>query len=278
MKSVFLYASIAAAALVAAGCVSSGTQPQKVVLHPRDGSNVIIKNYYDLPLVENKKLGEVRIGDVFSPLQDNISGTYSISMFKMSAGRSSAMFQIESPQCIIAMSGSGKLQANEHSIVLKRGQVIYIPGKARISLINDTRDTLVFLTIGSPPVDLSKINIIGAIPKTFKIEKQPESMLRSDMPVQSVSEPAKIPKNIQEQLNMDKYNKELDQTFKDPFLNPKAYPLKMPDDPEQSLDSLLKQQTETLIPPKPQKGKKTDLQHVQELEPGEKDVPISPNN
>ncbi|MCP3968134.1 MAG: hypothetical protein GY750_02320 [Lentisphaerae bacterium] len=278
MKRVFLYASMAALAVAISGCVNSGTQPQKVVLHPKDGSNVIIKNYYDLPIVENKKLGEVLMSDVFSPTQDNIRVGYSVNMFKMSPGQSSAMYQIDSPQCLIAMSGSGKLQSNEHSIVLKKGQVIYVPGKARISLINDTRDTLVFLVIGSPPVNLAEINVIGKVPKKFTIEKQPESMLRSEMPIQSVSEPAHIPKNIQEQLNLDKYNKELDQTFKDPFLNPKAYPLKMPDDPEKSLDSLLKEQTQTLIPPKPQKGKKTDLQHVQELEPSEKDVPISPNN
>ncbi|MCP3968132.1 MAG: hypothetical protein GY750_02310 [Lentisphaerae bacterium] len=270
MKNLLLLASVSVISIIVSGCVNSGTEPQKVVLHQPEGGNLIVKNMFDLPVVQNKQLGQVLLSDVFSTEKDKVKTDYNIAFFEIQPGMGSAIYQIKSPQCIVSVSGSGKLQVNLDAISLKKGLVVYIPADTTLSIINDTPKKMMFLAIGSPPFKLEDIQVTGKPPgKSFlnnnnKKKTVVKPKAETSQPGSIFDETAPVPKDIKNQLNMDKFDKELDKTFKDPMDDPMSYPLNIPDNSEIKLDEILKEQPEQLLPKKPQEEKKTDLKQVKE--------------
>ncbi|QSH40571.1 hypothetical protein P0136_12575 [Lentisphaerota bacterium ZTH] len=259
MRSLLFFATISAASALFSGCVNSGTEPRKMVIHPLDGGNFIVKNLYDLPVVEKKQLGQILLADVFSSSRDKIKTDYNIALFKVPPGKGSAIYQIKSPQCLISMTGNGKIQANLDAIAMKEGQVVYIPADTKLSIINDTPKEMIFMAVGSPPFKLEQIKVTGKPPGKNFLNNNADSTKVTQTPGDEHSyEQAPVPTTVRQQLNLDKYDAELEKTFKDPMSSPKSYPLSIPDDSEINLDKLFKEDPEKLVPASMQEEEKNE--------------------
>jgi len=310
MKNVLFTIGTLAFAIVFAGCVNSGPAPQSVVLKNPDGRAVIIKDIYELPMIENKKLQETEIVKIFFPQSDNVRMKCSMTLIKIPSGISPPRYQQTSAQIIYAISGGGKLTIGNNIIVLKKGIMVYVPPNATMLITNNINEILELVIVTSPPFETSQMTIVGDKPKKVIVAKDLENTMNNDddkTESQSIDEKYRTKKKSKRTLSVEEYrtrmNKDLlpdldendpisdllkdnfkdktSQKVKDPNAtrtlnmpdNSKDV-LKMPDNSKEPLKKLKKEQIEELIPMAPQKVENTSLKKVQDLTPKEHKVPI----
>ncbi len=275
-------------------CVSSGPAPQNVRLESPDGNAVIIKDVYELPRMENKKLGGTEIVKVFFPNIDNVKIKSSMTLLKLLPGISQAKHKQSSSQIIYAISGGGKLLISNNMIILKKGIMVYIPPDAIMSITNNVNKMLELVVVTYPPFEPSQLTILGKAPRKVKVSVDAETTISGDSgdnDIQAVSEKYRTARNKRRSLSVEEYRNRLNEQplpgsgKKDPLLdlldipeNPKpktpGWPLKMPDSSKIPLTTLKDEQLDKLMPPKAQKIENTKLKPVQALSPKEQVTPI----
>ncbi|MFA6714904.1 MAG: cupin domain-containing protein [Victivallaceae bacterium] len=293
MRNMLFIICVAAVCSLFGGCVSSGPAPQDVKLSHPDGKAVIIKDIYELPLIENKKLKATEIVKVFFPQTDNVMLHCSITLLKIPPGISPPKYKQSSAQIIYAISGGGKLLVNNtNMIVLKKGIMVYVPPDVPMLITNNVNKILEIIVVTSPPFEPSQMEILDEAPKKVKIAKDPENEPNNEVEGQDVSEKYRTDTTTRS-LSVEEYREKMSKTLmplneKDPIsalLNEAgekdkktsskdSWPLKMPDSSKEPLGKLEKEQEEKLIPTTPQKAEDTSMKEVQELTPTEHKVPL----
>ena len=291
MRSILFIVFTVVLTVFLGACVNSGPAPQNVKLQSPDGKAVIIKDIYELPLIENKKLKETEIVKVFFPKTDNIRMKCSMTLVKIPSGVSPPQYKQSSAQVIYAISGGGKLVIDGNMIILKKGIMVYVPPNAAMLIINNVNKILELIVITSPPFETSQMTVLGKTPTKVKIAKDSEDDM-DDNDIQKVSEKYKTQKKSARSLSIEEYRKKInthtlpDTEGKDviaDLLNETRttttgknndWPLKMPDSSKIPLNKLEQEQREKLIPSTPQKAEITSLNLVQDLTPQEQKVPI----
>jgi mannose-6-phosphate isomerase-like protein (cupin superfamily) len=298
MRNIFFGVCVVAFCVLFGGCVSSGPAPQDVKLKSPDGRAVIIKDIYELPLIENKKLTETEIVRVFFPQSDNIKMKCSMTLIKIPSGVSPPKYKQSSSQIIYAISGGGKLIIDNNMVVLKKGIMVYVPPNAAISIINNVNKILELVVVTSPPFETSQMTVLGKGPTKVKVAKDSETELDNDDDViQEVSEKYRTKRKSEKErfLSVEEYRKKMNKNLlpgsdgKDVISdllnetkktetkpgNGLDWKLKMPDSSKVPLKKLEREQRTKLIPRQPQKIKKVSLEHIQDLTPKEHKTPIS---
>ena len=281
------------------GCVNPGPAPQNVKLKSPDGRAVIIKDIYELPLIENKKLKETEIVKIFFPKADNVRMKCSMTLIKIPSGVQPPKYKQTSSQIIYAISGGGKLQIGSNIIVLKKGIMVYVPPNATMSITNNVNAVLELVIVTSPPFETSQMTVLEKKAQKVTVAKDGENNMNSDDDdkYQAISEKYRTKKrNSSRKLSVDEYKKSMDKflssdsmdndsiadLLKDdieektkPAKASDSWPLKMPDSDKEPLKKLENEQEEKLIPNTPQKAENTSLKNVQELTPKEHKSPLS---
>ena len=276
MKNILLGFPAVAFALIFNGCVNSGPAPQDVQLRQPDGRAVIIKDIYELPLIENKKLKETEIVKVFFPQADNVRMQCSMTLIKIPSGISPPKYKQTSSQIIYAISGGGKLQIGSNIIVLKKGIMVYVPPNAPMLITNNVNAILELVIVTSPPFETSQMTVLDVKSRKVAVAKDEENSMNSndDDKYQSISEKYKTKKRRRgRKLSVEEYRTSINKGLlsdddendkeKDPIadmlkddFNEKTKPkdpnapweLKMPDNSKVPLKKLEKEQEEQLIP------------------------------
>ena len=273
-------------------CVNSGPAPQDVKLKSPDGKAVIIKDIYELPLIENKKLKQTEIVKIFFPKADNVKMKCSMTLVKVPSGIRPPKYKQSSSQIIYAISGGGKLLVDGNMIVLKKGIMVYIPPNATMSITNNVNKILELVVVTSPPFETSQMTILGDKPTKVKVAEDLETDMDDD-DIQEVSEKYRTKSKSKRSLSIEEYRRKMDKSLlpdsggKDTIsdlLNENQetkskkdddWSLKMPDSSKEPLKKLEREQRDKLIPRKPQKIEKVNLKHIQKLTPQEHKAPIS---
>ena len=275
-------------------CVNSGPAPQDVKLKSPDGKAVIIKDIYELPLIENKKLKQTEIVKIFFPKADNVKMKCSMTLVKVPSGISPPKYKQSSSQIIYAISGGGKLLVDANMIVLKKGIMVYVPPNTVMSITNNVNKILELVVVTSPPFETSQMTMLGDKPTKVKVAEDAETDMDDD-DIQEVSEKYRTKSKSKRSLSIEEYRRKMDKSLlpdsdgKDTIsdlLNetqktetkPKKdddWSLKMPDSSKEPLKKLEREQRDKLIPRKPQKIEKVNLKHIQKLTPQEHKAPIS---
>lgn len=299
MRNILLGASAIVFSVVFAGCVNSGPAPQDVKLQNMDGRAVIIKDIYELPLIENKKLKETEIVKIFFPKADNVSMNCSMTLIKIPSGIQAPKYKQTSSQIIYAISGGGKLLIGNNMIVLKKGIMVYVPPNAEMSITNNVNTILELVIVTSPPFETSQMTVLGEKSVKVPIAKDLEDSMNSneDDKYQTLSKKYKSQRRSQRTLSVEEYRTRMSKTLlpetkeKDPIADllkddledknkhkkknhEDTWSLKIPDNSKVPLKKLEEEQREKLIPKAAQKVEKTSLENVQELTPSEHKVPI----
>ncbi|MDD5598254.1 MAG: cupin domain-containing protein [Victivallaceae bacterium] len=292
MRNMLFIICLAVIGFLFGGCVSSGPAPQDVKLVNPDGRAVIIKDIYELPLIENRKLKETEIVKVFFPQTDNVMMYCSMTLLKIPPGVSPPKYKQSSAQIIYAISGGGKLLVNNtNMIILKKGIMVYVPPDIPMLITNNVNKILEIIVVTSPPFEPSQMEVLEEAPKKAKVAKDPEDEFNNEIGGQDVSEKYRTDTRTRS-LSIEEYREKINKTMtplneKDPIsalLNEAekdkktplkdTWPLRMPDSSKEPLDKLEKEQEEKLIPATPQKADDTSMKDVQELTPSEHKEPL----
>lgn len=299
MRNIFFGVFAVVFSVFLGACVNSGPAPQNVKLQSPDGKAVIIKDIYELPLIENKKLKETEIVKVFFPKADNVKINCSMTLLKIPSGVSPPKYKQTSSQIIYAISGGGKLLIDNNIIVLKKGIMVYVPPNAKIKITNNVDKILELVVVTSPPFETSQMTVLGETPTKVKVAKDSEDDMNNDDDgdIQEVSEKYRTQSKSKSKrkLSVEEYRRKMDKSLlsdsdgKDiisDLLNETKkteiktkkdddWLLKMPDSSKEPLKNLEIEQRDKLIPKKPQKIENVNLKHIQDLTPKEHSVPIS---
>jgi quercetin dioxygenase-like cupin family protein len=301
MKNILFGVGAVVFGVILSGCVNSGPAPQDVTLQNIDGRAVIIKDIYELPLIENKKLKETEIVKVFFPKADNVKMKCSMTLVKIPSGIQPPKYKQTSSQIIYAISGGGKLQIGNNIIILKKGVMVYVPPNATMAITNSVSGVLELVVVTSPPFETSQMTVIGDKSVKVKVAKDLENDMNGDEEeYQTISEKykTKTKRKRKRILSIEEYRtgmgKDLlpDSKERDPIadllnetkkteIKPEKgmkWDLKMPDSSKVPLKKLEQEQREQLIPKAPQKAERTSLKNIQELTPQEQGIPIKGEN
>jgi mannose-6-phosphate isomerase-like protein (cupin superfamily) len=295
MRNILFGVFAVALSVFLGACVNSGPAPQDVKLKSPDGKAVIIKDIYELPLIENKKLKQTEIVKVFFPKADNVRMKCSMTLIKIPSGVNPPKYKQTSSQIIYAISGGGKLLVDGNMIVLKKGIMVYVPPNAAMSITNNVNKILELVVVTSPPFETSQMTILGDKPTKVKVAEDLETDMDDDDDIQEVSEKYRTKSKSKRSLSIEEYRKKMDKSLlpdsdgKDTIsdlLNETQktetkpqkdddWSLKMPDSSKVPLKKLERKQRDKLMPRKPQKIEKVNLEHIQKLTPQEHKATIS---
>jgi len=300
MKNILFGVSAVVFSIIFGGCVNSGPAPQDVQLQNIDGKAVIIKDIYELPLIENKKLKETEIVKIFFPKADNVKMKCSMTLIKIPSGVQPPKYKQTSSQIIYAISGGGKLLIGNNMIVLKKGIMVYVPPNSVMSITNNVNSILELVVVTSPPFETSQMTVLADTSKKVPVSKDLEdTMNNDDDESQSVSEKYRTKRRNKRTLSVEEYRTRMNKSLlpdveidekdsisdllKDDLqeenkhkkkIHKDTWSLKIPDSSKVPLKKLERAQREKLIPKTPQKVEKTSLKNIQELTPSEHKTPV----
>jgi quercetin dioxygenase-like cupin family protein len=202
------------------------------------------KDIYEVAPTINKELGGAKYYTIFENISDpGGKGSYSITLVQLPPGEGLALHSLNSSEMFLVIAGGGTLKVNNLDYILKEGMAVYIPNGALQSVVNDSPNTLKFLTIISPSYTKQTEKILAPPPKPI--------------PVAALQDVAPSDENSQ--------------------LNPSpSLPTAVPATAAPSTTPI--GAADKLLDRTPSTAKKTNLQGVQELTPQEQQVPITPNN
>lgn len=247
------YATILAAAVLAlsfigSGCIAPDPEPQKRDL-AESPKKVMYKDVYELAPGVNKELGGAKYYTIFSNISESGKGSYSVSLVLLPPGEGLTLHSLNSSEMVLVIAGGGTLKVNSLDYILKEGMAVYIPAGSLQSAVNDSPNTLKFLTIISPSYDKLNEKILAPPPKPI--------------PVAVLQDVAPSDENAQVNGNSSS-------ATATPAVAPAATVTPVPTTPSAAANSLLGRT--------PSKAKDMNLSGVQELTPQEQQVPITPRN
>jgi quercetin dioxygenase-like cupin family protein len=213
MRNNFFGICTVAFCVLFSGCVNSGPAPQDVKLKSPDGKAVIIKDIYELPLIENKKLKQTEIVKIFFPKADNVKMKCSMTLVKVPSGISPPKYKQNSSQIIYAISGGGKLLVDANMIVLKKGIMVYVPPNAVMSITNNVNKILELVVVTSPPFETSQMTILGDKPTKVKVAEDAETDMDDDDDIQEVSEKYRTKSKSKRSLSIEEYRRKMDKSL-----------------------------------------------------------------
>ncbi len=248
-KYATILAAVIALSFIGGGCIAPDPEPQKRDL-AESPKKVMYKDVYELAPGVNKELGGAKYYTIFSNISESGKGSYSVSLVLLPPGEGLALHTLNSSEMVLVIAGGGTLKVNSLDYILKEGMAVYIPAGSLQSAVNDSPNTLKFLTIISPSYDKLNEKILAPPPKPI--------------PVAVLQDIAPSDENSQVNGN----GSTTPPAAAVPAVTAPAAPA--PTTPSAAADKLLGRT--------PSKAKDMNLSGVQELTPQEQQVPITPRN
>jgi quercetin dioxygenase-like cupin family protein len=163
-----LATAVLALSFIGGGCIAPDPEPQKRNL-AESPQKVMHKDIYEVSPAVNKELGGAKYYTIFSNISEPGKGSYSISLAVLPPGEGLALHSLTSSEMILVISGGGVLKVNSLDYILKEGMAVYIPPGALQSAVNDSPNSLKFVTIISPAYNKQTEKILAPPPKPVPV-------------------------------------------------------------------------------------------------------------
>ncbi len=241
--AIILATAVLALSFIGSGCIAPDPEPQKRDL-AESPKKVMYKDIYEVAPTINKELGGAKYYTIFENISDPGKGSYSITLVQLPPGEGLALHSLTSSEMVLVIAGGGTLKVNNLDYLMKEGMAVYIPAGALQSAVNDSPNTLKFLTIISPAYTKLTEKILAPPPKPIPVavlQDVAPSDESSQMKDAAPSLPTAVPATAA----------------------PSTTPIGAAD---------------RLLSRTPSTAKDMNLKGVQELTPQEQQVPITPNN
>jgi mannose-6-phosphate isomerase-like protein (cupin superfamily) len=91
-----------------------------------------------------------RLRQMFNPLQDDLTLSYSFAIARLGPGESASLHRLKSSEVYYILTGQGEMEIADETVEVQPGQVVYVPAEAKQRIKNTGQNELGFICLVDP--------------------------------------------------------------------------------------------------------------------------------